>query len=75
MYLQRSVNFFYRCAAVEDINIAARGERFRTWRIRLFQGNDPDWLRPHLPELTERIRHARVEAGFQPAPETIVIAG
>ena len=75
MYLQRSVNFFYRCGAVEGIDIATRGERFRTWRIWLFQGNDQDWLRPHLQELAERIRQARVEAGFQAAPETIVIAG
>ena len=75
MYLRRSVNFFYRCAAIEDIDIATRGDRFRTWRIWLFQGNDPDWLRPHLPELAEGIRQARVEAGFQAAPETIVIAG
>ena len=31
MYLRRCVNFYYRCAAVEGVDIAARGERFRTW--------------------------------------------
>ena len=75
MYLRRCVNFHYRCAAVESVDLAARGERFRTWRIWLFQGNDPAWLDPHLPALAARIRRAREEAGFQPAPEKILIAG
>ena len=75
MYLRRCVNFHYRCAAVEEVDIAARGERFRTWRMRLFQGNDPAWLEPHLRELVARIRDAREEAGFKPAPEKILIAG
>ena len=55
--------------------IAARGERFRTWRIWLFQGSDPAWLEPHLLALVARIRQAREGAGFQPAPEKILIAG
>ena len=75
MYLRRCVNFYYRCAAVEGVDIAARGERFRTWRIWLFQGSDPAWLEPHLLALVARIRQAREEAGFQPAPEKILIAG
>ena len=75
MYLRRCVNFHYRCAATERVDLAARGERLRIWRLWLFQGNPPAWLEPHLPALAARIRQARAEAGFQPAPEEIVIAG
>ena len=75
MHIRRSVNFHYRCAAVERVDIAARGKRFRTWRIWLFQGNDPAWLQPHLQALAARIRQTRANAGFEPAPETIEIAG
>ena len=75
MYLRRCLNFHYRCAATERVDLAARGERFRTWRLWLFQGNPPAWLEPHLPALAARIRQARAEAGFEPAPEEIVIAG
>ena len=75
IYLRRCVNFHYRGAATERVDLAARGERFRTWRLWLFQGNPPAWLEPHLPVLVARIRQARAEAGFQPAPEQIVIAG
>ena len=75
MYLRRCVNFHYRCAAIERVDLAARGERFRTWRLWLFQGNVRAWLELHLPALAARIRQARAEAGFQPAPEQIVIAG
>ena len=74
MYLRRSLNLHYRCAAVESVDIAARGERFRTWRIWLFQGNDPGLLEPHLLALAARIRQVRADAGFQPAPDKIVIA-
>lgn len=73
MYLRRTVNLFYRCSAVKDIRIGSRGERFRTWSILLFQGNEPDWLRSHLPILVERIRQARIKAGVKAAPEKIEI--
>ena len=73
MYLRRSVNFFYRCSAVKNIYIGSRGEGFRTWQILLFQDNDPDWLRPHLPMLVNRIRQARIEAGVKAAPGRIEI--
>jgi 5-methylcytosine-specific restriction endonuclease McrA len=75
MYLRRCVNFYYSCGAVEKVDIGGRGERFRTWRIWLFQGNDPEWLEPHLAGLVKRIRKTREKEGFQPAPDEIEIIG
>jgi hypothetical protein len=75
MYLRRCVNFYYRCGAVEKVDVGRRGERFRTWRIWLFQGNDPEWLEPHLADLVKRIRKTREKEGVQPAPDEIEIVG
>ena len=75
MYLRRCVNFYYRCAAVEKVDIGGRGERFRTWRIWLFQGNDPEWLEPHLPGLAKRIRKTKEKERLRPAPDQIEIVG
>ena len=45
MFLQRTINLFFRCAAVDAVEIGGRGEKFRHWRIRLFPGNNEEWLR------------------------------
>ena len=74
MYLQRVVNFFYCCSAVAKVEIAAKGERFRVWRIVLFPGNDPEWIRPHMGAITECIRQERIEAGVTAAPEKISVS-
>lgn len=73
MFLRRSINFLYQCAAVESVHIGKRGSSFREWEITLYEGNDPKWLRPHLRVLAKRIRQAREEAGYEPAPERIVV--
>lgn len=70
-YLRCVVNFFYRCSAVESVTIGMRGKKLRTWTIDLFEGNDPEWLAPHLPRLLELIRSCREKAGVQAAPDTI----
>ena len=75
MFLRRTVNLFYQCAAVQSVEIGQRGERFRTWRVRLFPGNDPAWLAPHLPALAERVRAARKAAGYEAAPDEITVTG
>ncbi len=55
-YLRRTVNFFYQCAATSSVTIGKRGRAFYEWQIELCDGNDPEWLRPHLKELVLKIR-------------------
>lgn len=62
-FLQRSINFFYRCAAVQSIKIGKRGQYFYEWNVYLYAGNDSRWLQPHLNNLVKRINTARQEAG------------
>jgi hypothetical protein len=73
MFLRRTINLFFRCAAVDSVEIGGRGERFRHWQIRLFPGNNEKWLEPHLSSLIERIRQARVKAGYEAAPDDITV--
>jgi ATP-dependent helicase IRC3 len=73
-YLRRTVNLFYRCSAVESVEIGQKGHRFRHWDVRLFKGNDEKWLDPHLNDLINRIREARLKAGRQAAPDTIRVS-
>ena len=55
-YLRRELNLFYGCAAVHSVAIGKRGLRFYEWEIELWQGNDPQWLKPHLKALRDDIR-------------------
>ena len=73
MFLRRTINLYFRCAAVDSVQIGGRGERFRHWRIRLFPGNNQEWLEPHLPGLIQRIRDAREKAGYEAAPDEITV--
>jgi ATP-dependent helicase IRC3 len=73
MFLRRTINLFFRCAAVDTVEIGGKGERFHHWRIRLFPGNNHEWLKPHLSALSQRIREARKKAGGQAAPDEITI--
>lgn len=74
MYLRRIVNLFYRCSAVESIEIGQRGDGFRNWKISLFEGNNEKWLDPHLKDLIDRVREARLKAGREAAPDTIRVS-
>lgn len=71
--LRRSVNLFYRCAAVCLVDIGQKGPRFREWRVMLYPGNDPTWLDPQKDAIVDTSRTARVEAGYEPAPDRITI--
>lgn len=73
-YLRHAFNLFFRCGAVESVEIGQRGPRFRNWEVRLFAGNKPGWLEPFLPALVERIRGARQDAGHQPVPDAIQVS-
>jgi hypothetical protein len=74
LFLRRSINFFYRCAAVSEITIKSRGQYFWNWEIDLYQGNDPAWLEPHLHALLMDIRARRQEAD-RDGPDTITVSG
>jgi superfamily II DNA or RNA helicase len=65
IFLRRSINFFYRCAAVEHVRIGKRGQYFYEWYIILYAGNDLLWLQPHLNDLVQRINAVRRDAGLQ----------
>jgi ATP-dependent helicase IRC3 len=71
-FISRIINFFYKCGAVHGISIGSRGEYFYHWWIQLNAGNDPRWLKPHLPRLLKRIRNAKEEAGYG-APSAITV--
>ncbi|MCA9168131.1 MAG: DEAD/DEAH box helicase family protein [Planctomycetales bacterium] len=73
MFLRRTINLFYRCAAVDYVEIGARGDRLRTWTVDLFPGNDPQWIEPYLRGLLHSIREARENEGYLPAPDTLLV--
>ena len=69
-FLRRSVNFFYRCAAVADIGVDDALEA--TWSIRLWASNEPHWLEPYLGLLLQQIQARRFEGGAaRPATLTV----
>ena len=57
--IQRTINMFYQCAAVDEIEIKNKGIKCREWRIRLRSNNPRTWFEAHLRELFERIRAAQ----------------
>lgn len=57
--LKRQINFFYQCNAVDSVNIGKRGYNLRNWEIRLYSGNDPDWIKTHLDYLAKEILFLR----------------
>ncbi len=63
-FISRSVNFFYRCAAVDFTNINGFGTSEYPWEIYLHPGNNPDWFEPHRGALTIHIRTLRSKFGF-----------
>ncbi|HII07587.1 MAG TPA: DEAD/DEAH box helicase family protein [Methanotrichaceae archaeon] len=58
-FVSKTINFFYKCGAVQEVVIHDIGYYFYNWQILLYPGNDPKWLEPYLPELLKRIRNAR----------------
>jgi hypothetical protein len=60
---RRSINFFYRCAAVASVKIGKRGDHFYNWEIDLYEGNDASWIEPHLATIGEQVNEARKKAG------------
>ena len=55
-FLQRTLNFYYRAAAVEMVKIGGKGRGFYEWEVMLYESNDPQWLASHLKQLVLGIR-------------------
>ena len=70
--IRRMVNFFYRCDAVQDVRIGARGEGFRHWEVTLYPGNDEAWIQPYVSNVVAEIHEARDEWGRQ-IPEDLAV--
>jgi hypothetical protein len=64
--VQRTINMFYQCAAVDEIEIKSRGVKRREWRIRLRSNNPRTWFDGHMGALFERVRAA--QAGDRSGP-------
>lgn len=62
-FLRRSINFFYRCAAVSEVAIGLKGAGYYNWTVTLASDNPSSWLAPKLPALFERIQKVREAAG------------
>ena len=58
--VQRTINMFYQCAAVDEVEWKSKGIKRREWRIRLRSNNPRAWFEPHLQDLFERVRAAQV---------------
>ncbi len=73
---RRSINFFYRCAAVNsEITVnSTTGEELYRWEISLYAGNNPGWVIPHLKQTLIDIRRVRSQAGFAGPKEIVITA-
>lgn len=71
-FLCKTVNFFYRCGAVNHLVIGRRGEPFYNWQVNLNAGNDPRWLQPHLESLLGLIIRTKEDGGYV-APNSITV--
>jgi ATP-dependent helicase IRC3 len=72
-FLSRTVNFFYKCGSVQNVQIKSRGDSFYHWQIELYPGNDPMWIKPHLRSLLNRIRSIKRNMGYR-APNSITVS-
>jgi hypothetical protein len=74
--LRRSINFFYRCAAVNsEITVnSTTGEELYRWEISLYVGNNPGWVIPQLKQTLREIRLVRSQAGFAGPKEIVITA-
>jgi hypothetical protein len=74
--LRRSINFFYRCAAVNsEITVnSTTGEELYRWEISLYAGNNPGWVIPQLKQTLREVRQVRSQARFAGPKEIVITA-
>lgn len=66
--LRATINCFYQCAAVSEVIIKQRGEGSRRWHVKLYAGNDPSWIAPHLESIVPDF----ADSGFPDLEEIVV---
>lgn len=54
--IRRSINFFYRAAAVESVKCDETLYYCYNWEISLYENNNPRWVIPYLEKLVREIR-------------------
>ena len=69
--IQRTINMFYQCAAVDEIEMGLKGIKRREWRIRLRSNNPRTWFEGPLYELFDRVRAA--QSGGRSAPVRSIV--
>jgi len=57
--LERTINMFYQCAAVDSIKYSTRGHGRRDWVVTLRTGNPRGWIGEHLETIWEKIRETQ----------------
>ncbi|MEZ4410290.1 MAG: HNH endonuclease [Polyangiales bacterium] len=72
--VRATLNHYFRCAAVRDVTVGARGAPFYEWAVTLYPGNDPKLVQPHLAGLLTAARERR-RGGGADSPEAIVVEG
>lgn len=70
--IRRTINMFYQCAAVDEIEIKSKGIKRREWRIRLRSNNPRAWFEEPLYELFDRIRTAQADDRFGPVRSIVL---
>ncbi len=70
-FVRRSVNFFYQCAAVQEIQIDDGPDAI--WTLRLWTNNNPQWLAPFAETLVQQIQARRFEGGAD-GPAGLIIS-
>ncbi|MGI9090140.1 MAG: DEAD/DEAH box helicase family protein [Gemmatimonadaceae bacterium] len=64
-HIRRTLNFYYHCAAVQDVTIKRRGPDGGHWSATLYPDNNPRWLKQGLSQaLRKQIEEARARAGL-----------
>ncbi|WHH59483.1 DEAD/DEAH box helicase [Petroclostridium sp. X23] len=55
--LKASINMFYECGAVHDVNISRRSNSkyYFNWEFTIFSGNHPEWLQRQLDSVLNYI--------------------
>ena len=72
--IQRTINMFYQCAAVDEIEIKSKGIKRREWRIRLRSNNPRAWFEEHLLALFNRARAAQADDRYGPVRSLVLEA-
>lgn len=66
-YIKRLINQFYCSSAVKNVILEDK-----EWRIELFIGNDPSWIRLHLKDLVNETNIVRNQINLE-GPDRIIV--